>query len=100
MPEVITLRMEKRLRQQLDELSKQEDRDRSEIVRELLQAGLREKKLAHALELYKEGRITLWKAARTAGVSLWRMIDLLRERKIELQYSLQELRQDFMSLEG
>lgn len=100
MPEVITLRMEKHLRQQLDEMSEQEDRDRSEIVRELLQVGLREKRIVHALELYKEGKITLWKAARTAGVSLWRMIDLLRERKIELQYGLQELRQDFMPLEG
>jgi len=99
MTELITLRLEKPLRQQLDLLSKAEDKDRSELVREMLKAGIQEKKITHALESYKAGKITLWKAARLADLSLWKMIDILRQHHVELQYGLEELKQDFHSLE-
>ena len=39
----------------------------------LLMAGLRQVKLESALALYKQGDISLWKAARLAGVSLREM---------------------------
>jgi len=100
MAEVLTLRVEKELRQQLDDISDAEEKDRSEVIRELLFVGIQERRVTHALDEYKGGRITLWKAARSAGVSLWRMLEILKERKIELQYGLEELRQDFTPLEG
>ena len=39
----------------------------------LLKAGLRQVKLESALALFKRGDISLWKAARMAGVSLREM---------------------------
>jgi hypothetical protein len=39
----------------------------------LLMAGLRQVKLESALALFKQGDISLWKAARIAGVSLREM---------------------------
>src|SRR3972149_2349435 len=57
-------------------------------------------KLERALESYQSGSITLWKAARMADISLWTIIDLLQERRIELRYGLQELRQEFQPLAG
>jgi predicted HTH domain antitoxin len=39
----------------------------------LLLAGLRQVKLESALALFKQGDISLWKAARMAGVSLREM---------------------------
>lgn len=39
----------------------------------LLMAGLRQVKLESALALFKRGDISLWKAARMAGVSLREM---------------------------
>ena len=39
----------------------------------LLMAGLRQVKLESALALFKRGDISLWKAARLAGVSLREM---------------------------
>ena len=39
----------------------------------LLMAGLRQVKLETALALFKQGDISLWKAARLAGVSLREM---------------------------
>jgi predicted HTH domain antitoxin len=39
----------------------------------LLRVGLRDVKMAASLALFKEGGISLWKAARLAGVSLREM---------------------------
>lgn len=42
-------------------------------LEELLRLGLREIKMAQSLALFKQGDISLWKAARMAGVSLREM---------------------------
>lgn len=55
-----------------DELSKELKTYQKEIPN-LLAIGLRELKIKQALLLFKEGDISLWKAARTAGVSLREM---------------------------
>jgi len=41
---------------------------------ELLRIGLREVQKAQSLALFKQGDISLWKAARLAGVSLREMV--------------------------
>ena len=38
--------------------------------------------------------MTLARAAREAGVSLWEMMDYVRQRKIAAQYDLDDLRND------
>lgn len=43
---------------------------------------------------YGDGRMTLARAARDAGVSLWEMMDYVRQRKVAAQYDLDDLRQD------
>lgn len=58
-----------------------------------------EKKIEHAIKGYKEGRITLWKAARVANVSLYQMIAILKNKHIETQYSNDDLLEDLKELE-
>ncbi len=48
--------------------------------------------------MYEQGLVTPWKATHLVQVFLWCMIDLLHERNIDLQYGLNELRQEFRSL--
>jgi len=55
-------------------MAREDAKDRSELMRELLAFGIKEKKLEKAIKLYKEGKVTLWKATRVAGVSLWEMM--------------------------
>ena len=43
---------------------------------------------------YGDGCMTLARAARDAGVSLWEMMDYVRQRKIAAQYDLDDLRKD------
>jgi predicted HTH domain antitoxin len=44
---------------------------------DLLLAGLREVRLSQSLMLFKQGHISVWKAARLANVSLREMIQYL-----------------------
>lgn len=92
--EVLSVRVPEELRREIEELAKLEGRDKAEVVREVLAEGVRERKLRVALRIYREGKATLWKAARLAGVSLWEMIDALRRHGVELQYGPEDLEED------
>jgi predicted HTH domain antitoxin len=38
-----------------------------------------------AISLYSQGKISSWKAADMLGISLWEMIDLLKDKNIPIQ---------------
>ena len=98
MADMISLRLPKELREELERLSQAEDRDTSTLIRELLARGMRERKLERSLALYSKGKITLWKAARLAGVSLWEMTDALKARRVELHYDVTDLYEEVADL--
>ena len=43
---------------------------------------------------YGEGKVTLARAAREGGVSLWEMMDCVRARKVPAQYEVEDLKRD------
>ncbi len=53
-----------------------------------------ELRLLVALELYREGKVSLGKAAEIAGLSLREFLYELRIRRIPLNYDLEELEED------
>ncbi len=53
-----------------------------------------ELRLLVALELYREGRVSLGKAAKLAGLSLREFLYELRSRRVSLNYDLEELEKD------
>ncbi|MHC1727778.1 MAG: UPF0175 family protein [Syntrophobacteraceae bacterium] len=67
-------------------------------------AGVREAELAQAMkealavDLYRQGRISLGKAAETADVSLHEMIQILMKHDVFLSYELQDAAQDIETL--
>jgi len=69
----------------LRELANREGKDRSTLIREILERGVKEKDLEHAVELYRRGQITSWKAAQLAGVSLRRFYKILAEKGVLIQ---------------
>ena len=53
-----------------------------------------------AVELYREGRLSLGKAAELAGIkSKWEMLMLLSERGVPLDYTADDAEKDLMTLE-
>jgi len=95
----MSVRIPDDLEKSLLEFSEKESKPTSEVIRELLERGLKEKRIELGLQLYKEGKVTLWKAATIANVSLWEMVEKLKERKIEVQYGQSELEEDLKALE-
>ena len=86
MSELVSFRLPADLQKELEIISKEEDKDKSEIVRELLRLGIKERKIEKAIKLYKEGKVSASRAAEIADVSLWKMIEIFSERKVEAQY--------------
>ncbi len=97
MSETITLRLPPKTAKKLQEIAKKEGKDRSTLIRELLENGVKEKSVEQAVELYQKGQATAWKAAQLAGVSLWAFYKMLEQKGVLIQYSEHDLDQDLKS---
>ncbi len=83
---------------ELELIEEVEQSDRSTTVRRLLASAVRDWKLEHYARQYGEGKVTLARAARDAGVSLWEMMDHARSRKVPAQYEPEDLQQDLKTI--
>ena len=69
--QVVGTRLPLELVSELELIEDVEQSDRSTTVRRLLSKAVRQWKLDHYVRLYGDGKLTLARAARDAGVSLW-----------------------------
>lgn len=91
---LISTRIPDDIEEEVAWFAKKEQIGRAIALRKILGRGLREIKMEHAIELYSKGKVTLWKAAELAGVSLWEMLDIVRERRIPMRYTLRDIEKD------
>lgn len=82
----------------LQEMREEEGAGKSEVLRRLIESGLKEWRRKKALELLKQHKVTLRKAASIAGTTYVEMLDLASERGIETGYGLEELEKDLERL--
>ena len=94
----ISLRLPLETVEKLDELADREHKDRSASMRELLDRRIKEKDIEHAVELYRTGQATGWRAAQLAGMSLWNFYKILNERSVLIQYSEHDSEEDLKGL--
>ncbi len=52
-----------------------------------------------AIELYRDRKVSLGKAAEIAGVSKWEMIEILASKGVPIQYDVEDLEKDIKTLE-
>jgi predicted HTH domain antitoxin len=90
----LNVRLAPELAEQIEKIAQEEQLSRTDVVRQLLSEGAERWKLEHAIRLYREGQITKARAAEIAGVPLYDMHDIIRQRGIPLHYSLDESRED------
>lgn len=95
---LISARLPPEMKREIEWYAKKEKVGKTVAIRKVLDRGLKEIKLEHALEEYRKGRITLWKAASLAGLSLWEMLDIVKEKKIPVPYTLEDLREDIAAV--
>lgn len=89
-------RLPKKIEQHLAEFMKLEGVDKSTAVRKILERGISEWRRERALKLLGEGKVTFARAAELAGISLWELAELVRERKVEwVHLTPQEIEREF-----
>ena len=81
----LTVRIDEETYKEIEKTADNENLDKSTVARGLLEIGIREAKKKRALEMYREGSCTLWKAAQLAGTSLREIMDLLDKEHIPLR---------------
>ena len=91
---VITARIEDKYFEDLKKIEKEEQTERAEVMRKLLASAIKEWKTKKALDLLKEHKITIRKAAALAEASYVEMLDLASKADIDIGYTLKELRED------
>ena len=78
----------------LDHLAAGTGQDRATLMKSILRTGMAELRFRQGVEAYRQGSITLSKAAETAGLSLWDMVARLDQAQADLHYDAEELRED------
>ena len=96
--QMVGARLPLELVRELEFIEEVEQADCSTTVRRLLVKAVREWKLEYYARQYREGKFTLARAAREAGVSLWEMMEHVRDSKVAVQYDLEDLRQDLETI--
>ena len=98
MTETVSVRIDKEDIEEIDKLSKLENKTKSSLLREILELGLKDKKLELALEKFRNKEASIGKAARIAEMPLSQFMDVLVQKNIEFHYGIKELEEDFEGL--
>jgi len=77
----------------LSSLAREDNEDVSKKVRELVDLG----RIMFAIEKYKRKEASIERASRIAGVSISRMIDILREYSVEANLEYEDYLQGLKS---
>ena len=57
--------------------------EKAQAVRMILELGVSEWRKRTAIDLLRDGKVTMAKAAKLAKLDIWDFVELVRERKIE-----------------
>lgn len=93
-----SVRLPDDLLEALDRLADREHVDRSTMMRRAIERGLEDLALDQAVDAYQSGGVTAWKAAREHGVTLWDLLDELRDRGLGVRTDEEELRRQIEDL--
>ena len=94
----ISLTLPNEILEKSEEIAKERMEDRSTVIRELLALGLHQYITEEALKQYGEGKISMENASEMAEVSIWKFLDLLKERRIPIRYDLDDLKKEIESI--
>ena len=101
MATTISVRLDKSLLRDLSVIEKNWQADRSEAIRRLLAEAVSSWRMQNTLERLREHKISMGKAAEECEISLWEMIDIVKEKGIDwTAYSKEDLERDIKFLGG
>jgi len=101
MASTVSVRLKRNILNDLVKIEKKWQTDKSEAIRRLLTQSIKKWKIENALEELKAHNITISGAAKKAGIPLWNMIDLAKQKNIDwIEYNKEDLERDLRILSG
>ncbi len=82
----------------IDDLAEESHTDTPTLLARLIERGLRMELLKRSTQLYIEGKVSMWKAAQLADVSLYEMIAEIKKRGVPIQYEVEDFEADIKTL--
>jgi predicted HTH domain antitoxin len=92
----LSTRLTKVEARKIDKLADDLGLDRGALLKQLIRKGYKDVQTERALEAYRRGIITLFRAAEIAEMTLRDVILRLSDDSIELNYDLRELQRDLV----
>ena len=77
MSKVLSVKLDEEKLKIIDEIAKEEKSDRSSVTRKLLELGIKQWMIEKAIQLVLSGKVSVWKAAQIAQISLREFRDIL-----------------------
>lgn len=90
----ISIRLPDQYLLEIEEACKLEVLDKGTMLRKLIGEALKEYHIKKAFDLYTDGKISLWKAARIAGLTYRGALEELKKRNIPFRYEKEDLNSD------
>ncbi len=94
MQKTVAARIPVELEEEIFRFMKEAGLDKSAAIRRILEIGVGEWKRRRAIELYRSGKVTLWKASQIGGVSLREMLDELNRLRIITHVTAKDIEED------
>lgn len=99
MASTIFVRLRKHVLNDLASIEKKWQTDRSEVIRRLLVQSIKEWKIKNSLQEIAMHKLSVGKAAKQCNLSLWEIIDMVKEKNIDWTgYSEEDLEKDLKLL--
>jgi predicted HTH domain antitoxin len=85
---VVTVRLSKRDLERVEALRRIEDVDRSTLIKEFIEDGLRRR----VVDLYRKEKLTAGRAAEVLGISLREFLELLEREGVSVNWDSEGIR--------
>ena len=92
--QAIGIKLDNKFLNKIENLGKEENLDRSTIMRLLLEEGYKTRIKKKAAKDYAAGKITISNAAEKAGLTVWEMEQYLVLNGFKSQYSIEDLNEE------
>ena len=100
MPEGIVARVPDEIKKDIEFFAKQEQTDKSSMIRKLLALAVKQKRLDYALNEYAARRVSLGKAAELAKMQISDFMEEAANHQIPINYTKEDVRRDFKAVFG
>ncbi len=97
---LVSTRLPQDMNNEIEWYARKEHLKKTVALRKIIERGLKEVRVEHALEEYHEGKVTLWKACEIARLPLWEMMELVKKRRISAPYTLKDVEEDIKAAFG